>query len=120
MARIAVAQFTSVEDRRESLGRAENLIAQAADAGAEIVAFHELATTPYFCYRRDDQYFDWAEPIPGESTDRISAAAEKYGTHVLFPLYELHEGKRFNTAALIAPPPRRRETGRGPPAAGSP
>lgn len=103
MARIAVAQFTSVEDRGQSLDRAENLIAQAADAGAEIVAFHEIATTPYFCYRRDDRYFDWAEPIPGESTDRISAAAEKHGTHVLFPLYELDEDKRFNTAALIAP-----------------
>lgn len=103
MTRIAVAQFTSVENRAESVSRVESLIAEAADTGAEIVAFHELATTPYFCYGRDDRFFDWAEPIPGESTDRVSAAAKTHGIHVLFPLYERDGDKTFNTATLISP-----------------
>jgi N-carbamoylputrescine amidase len=101
--RVALAQFAGVEDRSTNLARVEALIAEAADAGARIVAFHELATTPYFCYGRDPKYLDWAEPVPGESTDRVSAAADEHGVHVLFPLYERDGDSTFNTAALIAP-----------------
>jgi N-carbamoylputrescine amidase len=101
--KVALAQFVGVEDRERNLQRIEELMAQAADQGAKLVAFHELSTTVYWCYLRDDRYFDWAEPIPGASTDRVSEAAEKHGLHVVFPLFERAGQQTFNTAALIEP-----------------
>jgi predicted amidohydrolase len=99
----ALAQFVGVEDRERNLQRIEELMARAADGGAQLVAFHELSTTPYWCYLRDGRYFDWAEPIPGHSTDRVSKAAQKYGLHVVFPIFERAGEQTFNTAALIEP-----------------
>ena len=101
--KVALAQFVGVEDRERNLRRIEELLAQAADQGAKLVAFHELSTTVYWCYLRDDRYFDWAEPIPGPSTDRVSTAASKHGLHVVFPLFERAGPHAFNTAALIEP-----------------
>ena len=101
--RIACAQFVSSDDKQESLERIESKIAQAADGGADLVAFHELATTSYFCFDRDPKYLSLAEPIPGPSTERISAAAEKHNVHVMLPLYEQEGDTRWNTATLIEP-----------------
>ncbi|HZC99595.1 MAG TPA: nitrilase-related carbon-nitrogen hydrolase [Actinomycetes bacterium] len=101
--KVALAQFVGVEDRARNLQRIEELMARAADEGAKLVAFHELSTTVYWCYLRDDRYFHWAEPIPGPSTDRVSKAAVKYGLHVVFPLFERAGEQTFNTAALIEP-----------------
>jgi beta-ureidopropionase len=101
--RTALAQFVGVEDREHNLQRIEALMAEAADRGVQLIAFHELSTTPYWCYLRDDRYFDWAESIPGDSTDRVGKAAEKYGLHVIFPLFERDGRQTFNTAALIEP-----------------
>jgi beta-ureidopropionase len=101
--KIACAQFVSSDDKEESLQRIEAKIAEAAAEGAQLVAFHELATTSYFCFDRDPKYFSLAEPIPGPSTERVAKAAEKHGIHVMFPLYEQEGETRWNTATLIEP-----------------
>lgn len=102
--RIALAQFESADDVATNLERVERKIAEAAEAGAQLVAFHELSTTDYFCFEdRNDARFDLAEPIPGPSTERVSRAADEHGISVLFPLYEAAGDVRYNTACLLEP-----------------
>lgn len=65
----------------------------------------ELATTPYFCSVRDTRYFEWAEPIPGPTTELFAERARKYGTTILLPMYESAsvQGVRYNSVVVLGP-----------------
>lgn len=102
--KVALAQFASEETVEANVDKMESLIREAGANGAKLIAFHELATTHYFCFKeRDASWFDAAEPVPGPTTDRISKVVEETGVSVLLPLYELEDGVRYNTAVLIEP-----------------
>ena len=102
--KVAMAQFASIDEVEANLTKIETTVGAAAALGAKLVAFHELATTNYFCFEhRNTKKFEQAEPIPGPSTDRICKAAADHGIHVIFPLYERANGIRYNTAAMIEP-----------------
>ena len=77
---------------------------QIAAHPADIVALPELSTTPYFCCRRDDRYFEWAEPVPGQTTELFAELAERHRTTIILPLFErAPDGNRYNAAAVIGP-----------------
>lgn len=65
----------------------------------------ELCTTPYFPAVRDDRYFQWAEPIPGPTTDLFGKVARKYDTCIILPIFEKGklEGVYHNSAVVIGP-----------------
>jgi beta-ureidopropionase len=98
----ALIQMGFTEDVDRNVGRAAELIRKAGEEGAEIVALSELATSIYFCYEMNRDYFDLAETVPGPSTERISAAAAEADCYVIFPLYErAKDGQLYNSAAFI-------------------
>jgi predicted amidohydrolase len=80
-------------------------IADAARAGADLVVLPELFLGPYFCQRPDDRTaFDRAEPVPGPTTEALSAAARAHRVVLVGgSVYEkAPDGKYFNTALLFA------------------
>jgi beta-ureidopropionase len=98
----ALIQMGFTEDVDRNVGRAAELIGKAGEEGAKIVALSELATSIYFCYEMNRDYFDLAETVPGPSTERISAAAAEADCYVIFPLYErAKDGQLYNSAAFI-------------------
>ena len=99
----ALAQFSGNIDRQVNVDKAAALARQAADAGAKIVTFPELATSIYFCFGRDPNFFACAEPINGASIEQMRGVARETGTVIVFPFYELDDGVRYNTAAVIGP-----------------
>lgn len=102
MARIAIPQFVSSADPAVNRAKLVSLVEAAATAGADLIAFHELATTDYFCYDdRHTEHFALAEPVPGPSTRAVAAAAHDAGVSVILPLYEQGDGLRFNTVVYI-------------------
>ena len=80
----------------------ETFRAEAAK-GTDLVVFPELATAPYFCATsQDERFWDWAEPIPGPTTDLFAKAAAESGTAVCLGVYErTDEGVFYNAAPLI-------------------
>ena len=101
-AKCALVQMSFGRDRAENVRRGAEFVREAAREGAEIVCLPELATSIYPAYVEDPAYREWAEPIPGPSTEAIGAAAAEAGVYVIFPLYERTEdGRLFNTAAFI-------------------
>ena len=50
---------------------------QAAEAGTELVVLPELHNGLYFCQHEDSKEFERAEPIPGPSTEFLSALAKR-------------------------------------------
>ena len=104
MVKVAIGQFESTPDVEGNVQKVEEQVREAADNGAKLVAFHELATTPYFCFeQRNAEWFETAEPIPGPSSDRVRQLVEETGISVMFPQYELLGDTRYNTVSLIEP-----------------
>jgi N-carbamoylputrescine amidase len=100
--RVAIAQYACTTDPAANLDTAVSYIARAGAAGADLVLLPELHNTPYFCQRQDPALFDLAEPIPGPSTQRLTAAARDAHVVVVASLFEKRApGLYHNTAVVL-------------------
>ena len=79
--RIATAQFEHRSaDKEYNLSAIERMSMQAAENGADVIAFHECSITGYTFARNlsEKEMLEIAEPIPnGESTKRLEEIAKK-------------------------------------------
>ena len=104
MVKIAGVQFSGHVDKDVKVQTANPLLRQAAGPGAKIVCLPELCNTMYFCVERRREYFDWAEPIPGPTIERMAAVAHELGIVLICPIFERTAGETFyNAAAVLGP-----------------
>jgi N-carbamoylputrescine amidase len=104
MVRIAGAQFVGNADRETNVRTGIRMVRRAAERGAQIVCLPELFSTMYFCVETRREYFEWAEPIPGPTIERMAAAARETGTVLIAPIFErTADGRYFNAAAVLGP-----------------
>ena len=76
---VALVQERNHGDAASNLVVIETRVAEAAQAGAKLVLLQELHNGAYFCQHESVAEFDLAEPIPGPSTERLSALARQHG-----------------------------------------
>lgn len=99
---IALPQYNCGEIRSENIEKAESMIVQASNEGANLIALQELFQTTYFCREIDQKYFEWAEPVPGPTTDRFCKLAKQLQVVILLPLFERKAaGLFYNTMIVI-------------------
>ena len=104
MVRIAGVQFIGHADKAANIEIAERMVRQAAARGARIACLPELFNTMYFCVETKPEYFDWAEPVPGPTTERMGALARELGIVLIAPVFEkAPDGRYFNCAAVLGP-----------------
>jgi N-carbamoylputrescine amidase len=104
MVKIAGVQFGGHVDKEVNLATAERLVREAAARGAQIVCPPELFSTIYFCVEERQEYFEWAEPIPGPTTDRMGKLARETGIVLICPIFErTADGRFYNSAAVLGP-----------------
>jgi N-carbamoylputrescine amidase len=100
--RVALVQMSCGPEPEQNLEKALERVADAAGRGAKVVCLPELFQTQYFCQREDHSLFDLAEPIPGSTTEKLSAAARKGGVVLIASLFEKRAaGVYHNTAAIF-------------------
>lgn len=101
--KIALIQQAAGPDRAQNLARALAAMGTAADGGAELVAFAELAIDGFFPQRQGDpNAAGLAEPIPGPTADRIGARAGELGLVTVFNQYELgDDGLRYDSSPVF-------------------
>jgi N-carbamoylputrescine amidase len=100
--RIALIQMACSPDPEANLDTAASRVQEAARAGAQVVCLPELFRAQYFCQREDTALFDLAEPIPGPSTERLSAVARENNVVVIASVFERRApGLYHNTAAIL-------------------
>jgi N-carbamoylputrescine amidase len=87
----------------DNLAHALARIRESARAGAHLVVLPELFTGPYFCQRKEDRSaFAFAEPVPGPTTEALTAAArENRVVLVGGSVFEKAGGSYFNTACVF-------------------
>jgi beta-ureidopropionase len=103
MPRVALAQLAASPDREANLAAAIEAIHQAASSGAELICFPEMGFSPFFPQvRADPSFFDWAEPIPGPTTERLAEAARQSSIVVVANIFECASpGEYYDCSPVI-------------------
>lgn len=100
--RAALVQTKWTGDKQSMIDSNIALAREAASRGAQILCFQELFYGPYFCQVQDPEYYSWAEPIPGPTTEVMRDLARDTGMVLVVPVYELEQqGLFYNTAFVI-------------------
>jgi len=100
--RAALVQTTWTGDKESMIKAHEDYAREAAAQGAKVICFQELFYGPYFCQVQDSAYYEYAESIPGPTTERFQALAAELGMVMVLPMYEKEqEGILYNTAAVV-------------------
>ena len=99
---VGLIQMHCSADPDENVRRAVEKVRSAAKQGAQMVCLPELFRTQYFCQREDAALFDLAEPIPGPTTEALSAVARETKTTVVVSVFERRaRGLYHNTAVVL-------------------
>ena len=99
---IGLVQMSCSADAKANLEKAIAGVKDAASKGAQIVCLQELFTSLYFCDVEDYENFKLAEPIPGPTTDALSAIAKETGVVIIASLFEKRaQGLYHNTTAVL-------------------
>ena len=88
----------SIEENRSRLAAS---IAEVAARGAQLVVLQELHNTPYFCQVESVDNFDFAEPIPGPSTEFFGALAREHDIVLVTSLFELRAAGLYHNTAVV-------------------
>jgi N-carbamoylputrescine amidase len=100
--RAALVQTNWTGDQESMTKAHEEYARQAAEAGAKVICFQELFYGPYFCQLQDPKFYEYAESVPGPTTERFQALAKELGMVMVLPVYEQEQaGVLYNTAAVI-------------------
>jgi predicted amidohydrolase len=100
--KIALVQQHASADKAENLARGLKHFDEAAEAGAKLVCFAELAFEPFYPQRvADGDVKSQAEPIPGPITDAFSERARRHGVVAVLNLFERDGSRTFDSSPVI-------------------
>ena len=98
---LALAQMKpDLNNKAGNLETILELTGQAAEAGADLVVFPEMALTGYVCGKK---FLEHAEPLSGPSVTKVAQQAKAKGISVLFGMPELSGSLVFNAAVFVEP-----------------
>ena len=100
--RIALVQQHATQDLEMNLQRGLDAAVEAAENGADLIVFAELAFTPFYPqHRLTGSRFDLTEPIPGRTTEAFCALAAERGVVIVLNLYERDGERAFDSSPVI-------------------
>jgi predicted amidohydrolase len=100
---VAAVQFDCIlNDAAANLAAIRRLLHGAADRGANLIVFPELALTGYGFPTRE-AVESIAQTIPGPATEAVAADCRERNVFAVFGMIEKDGDKRFNSAAIVGP-----------------
>src|SRR4051794_34411296 len=99
--RIGLVQMSCSTKPEENLAKALDRIREAAAMGAQVICLQELFRSQYFCREENAELFDLAEPIPGPSSEALSALAKELGVALIGSLFERRAPGLYHNTAVI-------------------
>lgn len=98
---IALVQMTCTQSKQENVDKVRTRIAEAAKQGAQIVCLQELFAGTYPCQSEDHGRFEDAEPIPGPTSEVLSAMARQHEVVVIGSLFERRAAGVYHNTAVV-------------------
>ena len=100
--KVAALQFSCSKDVQETINKAEKMVREAADNGANIILLPELFERQYFCQEKRYDYYDYALPLEeNPAVNRFKEVAKELGVVIPVSFYEKDIDRLFNTVAMI-------------------
>lgn len=100
--KVGLVQMSCEASKSANTLKAIEKVREAAKKGANIICLQELFTSLYFCDVEAYYNFKLAEPIPGETSNTLSALAKELGVVIIASLFEKRaEGLYHNTTAVL-------------------
>lgn len=100
--KVAALQFSCSKDVQENINKAEKMVREAADNGANIIQLPELFERQYFCQEKRYDYYDYALPLEkNPAVNRFKEVAKELGVVIPVSFYERDIDRLFNTVAMI-------------------
>ena len=81
--RLGIVQMRHAPSVDLAIESATRWIEDAASQGAQVICLQELFNSPYPCQSEDHRNFDFAEPIPGPSTEALAEVAKRLSVVIL-------------------------------------
>ena len=89
---------TDVEANKQLL---KNEIMSLSNEGCDLIVLQELHNSPYFCQTENTELFDYAEPIPGPSTEFYGEVARRCGVVLVTSLFERRAPGLYHNTAVV-------------------
>lgn len=100
--KIALIQQSCTDDKYHNLERGIQAAREAAEAGANIICFAELAFEPFYPqYQNSSDYLYHAETIPGPITEAFSELAAEFQCVFVLNLFEKDGDKTYDSSPII-------------------
>ncbi len=102
MVKIAGIQMNCCREKEQNVKKALRLASIAADGGAKIICFQQLANTHWFPADIQAEHFAMAEEVPGPTTALMQEMARRCEAAIVLPLFEKDpSGVYYSTAVVI-------------------
>jgi N-carbamoylputrescine amidase len=100
--RIALIQQRASDDRTANLERGLEALERAAERGAQLICFAELAFDPFYPQKKAaGDVARLAEPIPGPTTEAFASRASSLRVAVVLNLFERDRERTYDTSPVI-------------------
>lgn len=100
--KVAALQFSCSKDVQENINKAEKMVKEEADNGANIILLPELFERQYFCQEKRYDYYNYALPLEkNPAVNRFKEVAKELGVVIPVSFYERDIDRLFNTVAMI-------------------
>ena len=101
MMKVGIIQMRCEDDKERNKLKLAAKVREVAAGGAELVVLQELHNTPYFCQTENVANFDYAEPVPGPSTEFFGALAKELNIVLVTSLFERRAVGLFHNTAVV-------------------
>lgn len=99
---LGLIQMKVAVDRETNLKHATEMLREAATKGATVAVLPELFLGPYFCQSEEHKFFEWAEAVPGPTSEALSKVAKETGLVIVGSVFERRmSGVYHNTAFVL-------------------
>lgn len=100
--KVAATQMSCSSNIDENISKAESLVREAAEKGAQIILLQELFETPYFCQKEKSDYYVYATELENnKAINHFKAVAKQLQVVLPISFYEKKNYARYNSIAVI-------------------
>jgi N-carbamoylputrescine amidase len=100
--KVAATQMSCTNSIDENIAKAERLVRDAAEQGAQIILLQELFETPYFCQKEKACYYDLATELEhNKAVNHFKKIAKELEVVLPISFYEKKNYARYNSLAVI-------------------
>lgn len=100
--KVAATQMKCTWDREENLMKAERLVRESCEKGAQIILLQELFETPYFCQTESYEYLKIATTVEAnKAINHFKKIAEELKVVIPISFFERAGNTAFNSLVVI-------------------